>query len=532
MVRYLFRNKGLTVIYVTLMILSSTTGAGFALVMSAIVNSLGKEPLGIFLTILGAVVYVTFACVFGYACQRLENKILCEARTSLKNDLFRKIINQKPNMFLDTSISEYSNCLSMEIETYEQLYFNAVLMIPALAISFISASVIIVMSEPIMLVIMLIIAGLTYVSTRFIAKLLEQCGGDYLTATEKYICKVQDAIGGYFLVRQFCVRNIFFSQHVAVNDEMENAKKDMLDKQTMGQYLGQIIGLLSTVIIMGVATYFAHAGKVSVGMVIAFGHLMGQVISPINSFPEVVAKLHASKAYTDKYRSVLANDEEEMEVKKRVHFHEKLCVDDVSFAYADKSPVLSDFSIKFEKGKKYLITGASGCGKSTLFRLLLNYYPAEKGCIRIDNKLLTDVSVVEFNAMIGVMNQDTYLFNDTIRNNICMFQTNHLEKNIKDILEFVDMLEYIESLPEGLETVVTGNGSNMSGGQRQRLGIARVLLKNPDILLLDEPTSALDSETAKDIEEKILSISDKTIIMIAHHLKDDVRMRFDEIITL
>lgn len=197
----------------------------------------------------------------------------------------------------------------------------------------------------------------------------------------------------------------------------------------------------------------------------------------------------------------------------------KVVFDDVQFAYDPNRPILKRVSLTIEPGQKLAIVGSSGSGKSTIGRLLFRFYDVTAGAIRIDGQDVRDVTQDSLHAQIGVVPQDTVLFNDTIRYNIAYGRDNATEAEVMAAARAARLHDFIASLPQGYETPVGERGLKLSGGEKQRVGIARTLIKNPPILILDEATSALDTDTERDIQAELDAMGQgRTVLTIAHRL--------------
>ncbi|MEL7297071.1 MAG: ABC transporter ATP-binding protein [Pseudomonadota bacterium] len=201
------------------------------------------------------------------------------------------------------------------------------------------------------------------------------------------------------------------------------------------------------------------------------------------------------------------------EPKGRIEF------ENLNFSYRDDVPVLRDINIDIPAGDTIALVGQTGSGKSTIIKLLLRFYTPQSGQIRLDNQALQSLSLDSLRRHIGLVSQDVFLFHGTIRENIAYGRDDASEQEILEAARAAEALEFIEKLPDGLDTMVGEQGQKLSGGQRQRLSIARALLKDPAVLILDEATSAVDNETEAAIQRSLLKISqDRTTIVIAHRL--------------
>lgn len=202
-----------------------------------------------------------------------------------------------------------------------------------------------------------------------------------------------------------------------------------------------------------------------------------------------------------------------------------IVLSDVTFGY-NKCMVLNGCSYRFEKGKHYALLGESGAGKSTLLHLLACVYDNYTGTVSIGNMELKTAGRRSIAKKMAVVSQSTFLFHDTIKNNITLFDDSYSDEEVKLAAEKAGLAKLLRKLPDGLSTELTDDGNNLSGGERQRIGLARALLRNVDILLLDEFTANLDEQTASELEENVLS-QNKTILAVTHRMQEEVLSKYD-----
>jgi ABC-type multidrug transport system fused ATPase/permease subunit len=206
--------------------------------------------------------------------------------------------------------------------------------------------------------------------------------------------------------------------------------------------------------------------------------------------------------------------------------------DHVHFSYSpDENEVLSEINFSVSPGKRVAIVGASGAGKSTIVNLVLRFWDPTRGLIRLDGQNMREYALADLRKIVGVVAQDTYLFNDTIRGNLLLARADASDSDIEQALEQAQLADYVRKLPRGLGTWVGEQGLRLSGGERQRLSIARTLLKNPSLLILDEATTNLDPVTERDLLAALnVLMQGRTTLIITHRLIDMERM--DEILVL
>ena len=202
-----------------------------------------------------------------------------------------------------------------------------------------------------------------------------------------------------------------------------------------------------------------------------------------------------------------------------------VCFKNVSFAYDGERFVLNQLNLTIEKGKRYLLKGPSGCGKTTAINLLLKYYDATDGNIEIDGIPLLKIGSAY--KLITVVRQEAILFNDTLRNNLTMYQKVS-DGRLLEVLNNVGLDKYANT--QALNGIIMENGANFSGGEKKRICLARALLRDTDVLILDEPLANLDSVTAERIEDLLLSIQNKTILVVSHQFTDEKLCRFDKVL--
>ena len=212
------------------------------------------------------------------------------------------------------------------------------------------------------------------------------------------------------------------------------------------------------------------------------------------------------------------------------HFENNIKFDNVSFMY-DKRKVLDNVTFTFKKGGKYALVGKSGSGKSTLVKLLLKYYTNYEGNITIDNNNIKDLSFTSLYSNISIIQQDVFMFDASLKENITLFYDYNTDEIYNSIVKS-GMKDFVDILPDKEESHIGENGNFISGGEKQRISIARSVIRNTPVLILDEATSSLDKETSYKIEKTLLDMKDLTIIFITHKLSEDLLNRCDEIIVM
>ncbi len=283
-------------------------------------------------------------------------------------------------------------------------------------------------------------------------------------------------------------------------------------------------------------TYHAVRGVIAVATVSLLFGLANNVGNPVAGLLGYLGAINGTKEVRKKCQELLDEDAGEQsgnedpdlyqrEADVSVSFH------NVQFGYTEDKRILDGFTFCFEKGKKYALYGASGCGKSTVFRLIKGYCTPDSGSVMIGQSDVSEMKPDVINHYISYISQVPFVFAGTIRENLAMFRKEYTDQEMLDALEAAGLADLIRSLPGGLDEEIYEGGKNFSGGEKQRITIARALLHPSAVLLVDEGTSALDNETAYQVEQNLLSQKGRTVIAINHRVNDSVRL-YDEIVMI
>jgi len=286
--------------------------------------------------------------------------------------------------------------------------------------------------------------------------------------------------------------------------------------------IAQIIVIMSGITIMLVMTAFGiRSNDISIGGFVVINAYMLQLYQPLNFLGSVYREIQQSLVDMENMFNLL---DEKSKVKDslkqlKINNNTEIKFSNISFGYDERRTVIKDISFEVPNGKKVAIVGPTGAGKSTISRLLFRFYDPTNGSIYINDENINSISQHSLRKIIGVVPQDTVLFNDTIHYNISYGDPKASEDDIINAAKNADIHDFVISLPDGYETIVGERGLKLSGGEKQRVAIARTFLKNPKILFFDEATSALDSSTEKEIQKNLENISkNKTTLIIAHRL--------------
>ncbi len=345
---------------------------------------------------------------------------------------------------------------------------------------------------------------------------------------------LQDTLGGIKVVKSFTGEEIEEKKFDKSNHAFLESKKDNYKQMALFHSGNNFFeGLLFVTVIVAGGVFIAK-GQMTVEDMAIYALYINIFINPVNVLVEFTEQLQKGLAGFGRFCEVMETQPEIVDkegAKELTHVEGVIDYEDVSFAYGEEDSVLDHISLHVDKGKNIAIVGPSGGGKTTLCSLLPRFYDVTGGSVKIDGVDIRDVTQRSLRSFIGIVQQDVYLFNGTVRENIAYGKPDATMDEIREAAEKADLIGFINTLSDGFDTLVGERGARLSGGQKQRIAIARVFLKNPPILILDEATSALDNESERYVQESLEKLSvGRTTITIAHRLS--TILGADEIIVL
>ncbi len=306
------------------------------------------------------------------------------------------------------------------------------------------------------------------------------------------------------------------------NDDYAATMISVARKRELSSPLSEILGTLGLVIILIVGGSWVIGGHIQPSVFIFFVIIFARLIPPIQSIVKAYNSLQKGSASAKRFLEVLDADEVILEKPHALTlptFSSELICHDVGFHFDDGIPILQHIDLRIAKGDTVAIVGPSGAGKSTLVDLLPRFYDCTSGHISIDGHTITDLNINSLRRQFGLVSQNCILFNDTVAANIAFGSERYSREQIRQAARIAHADEFIDSLPQGYDTLIGDRGLNLSGGQRQRLSIARAVLRETPILILDEATSALDSESERAVQQALETVMrGRTSIVIAHRL--------------
>lgn len=488
----------------------------------------GARPLGQLAQITGGFILLCAALfLLKYAS---EPRFIEKAMRQYKDFAFQKLTEKSISSFRAESTAAYLSALTNDAASIEADDLSQLLSVITKAVTFFGALAMMLWYSPLMTA---IAAGVTVLP--LIASLLT---GGQLQAAEKrvsdqnrdFTAALSDCLGGFSVVKTFRAEKEIFRLFAESNCALEQEKFSRRRLKALVGMIGATTGIIAQLGVFLAGAYLALTGKgLTAGAVILFVNLMNFMIEPVAELPALLAARKAARGLIAKLADALEQDDVQPDGVQIAPLMRQLRLEDVRFSYDGETEILRGVSAVFDAGKAYAIVGASGSGKSTLLNLLTTPGMAYAGKILLDGTELRTVSPESLYETVSVIQQNVFVFNASIRDNVTMFRSFPPE----ELAQAVRRAQLEALLAERGEDYLCGeNGSGLSGGEKQRISIARSLLKHASVLLADEATAALDAQTAHQVTDDILSLSGVTRIVVTHTLEQAALRRYDGILVL
>lgn len=356
-----------------------------------------------------------------------------------------------------------------------------------------------------------------------IGKSLKKDSKEGQTRLANIIANIEETISGLRIIKAFNAIDYTNEKFEEQNSGYSKLLKSVHRKRDLSSPMSELLSavVISIVLWFGSTLILSGSASITAANFIAYIIVFSQIIPPAKSFSHGFYNLQKGMASAERVFEILDADEvifEKDNAKHITEFKDSIKYNNVVFRYG-KDDVLKNINLNIEKGKMIALVGESGGGKSTMVDLLPRFYDVCEGSITIDGTDIRDYKINDLRALMGIVSQESILFNDTVHNNIAFGMKNATREDVIEAAKVANAHDFIMQLENGYDTYIGDRGMNLSGGQRQRLSIARAVLKNPPILILDEATSSLDTESEKLVQDALSKImSNRTSVVIAHRL--------------
>jgi len=479
------------------------------------------------------VVAILFKNIFRYLALFFMASVRNGIVRNYRNEIYHKITVLPLSFFSEEKkgniLSKITNDLK-EIEWSALRSLEAVFRDPVNIIIFFGF---LIFMSPKLTLFVIVFLPVTAIVISIITKSLKKSASQAQRKVADLVSYVEETLSGLKVIKGFNNEELFRQRFEAKNDDYTNSMNKMLRRIDLASPVSETLGVATIAVVLWFGGKMVIQGEIESSFFIGYIALLTQLIPSFKSLTTAISDVKRASASMERIKEITDANES---IKDSVNaapidaFKHSVEYKNVSFKY-EKQYVLRNVSFHIEKGKTIALVGASGSGKSTLADLLPRFYDISEGDILIDGKSIKSLSITSLRNLLGIVTQQSILFNDTVYNNIAFGMKGVTEQGVINAAKIANAHEFIEKLDNGYHTTIGDGGGKLSGGQRQRLNIARAILKNPDILILDEATSALDTESEKLVQEALDNLmQNRTSLVIAHRLS--TIMHADEIIVM
>ena len=459
---------------------------------------------------------------------QLRNKLVRKIMSGYKNKVFQSILDRDYREFSKETSGKFISILTENMKKIEQDYLHQYFNISKNLSLMIFSLIAMFIGNWFLTLLVIIVSIIAMLISGFIGKKSAFIQNRVMIAEQTYLAKIKDIIAGFLVIKSFNVKEAIYQDYSYVSENLEEIYFIKGKFDVLSNVISQLSGMIVFLVAFGGGMYLVFNGYTSIGSVTAIVQLVNFVVMPVNEVGMGITKFREGQVTLEAFE---VQDVPEFQTgKTKEYFNEVITFSNVDFSYPNtEGKIFNHLSLKIQKGEKIAIVGRSGSGKSTLLNLLLRFYEVTSGHILIDNQDLQDISIESLYNLMTVVQQDVYIFDDTLKANITLNQS-FTEYDIKQAVQQSGLESYVLENELGLQVLCGENGSNLSGGQKQRLSIARALIRKTPILLLDEATSSLDNQVTTEIENSILKIQDLTALVVTHKLNKLILKKYDRIL--
>lgn len=530
--KYVFKYKLLFFMRIITISLAALSVIAFDFMMGFIVDIFANgETHKFFPIILTSIALIIILFLTEYIDGYVMSSYIKNTVNYLRTYIFSKIINKDIKDFSLDNSGKYISILYNDLKIIEDSLLNNIFQVISSFISFTISIIFLFSISPAIVLFISIFGILGFLIPNALSKKLVIEKNNYSNNLENITSVTKDLFSGFEVIKGFNIAHKINPVFKNYSNAVESSKKkcSILEAIIKGFSLSFSVTIYLGVLILG--GYLMNKGEISVGTAIIIIQLSTHIVGPVKTSISLINQIKSVSLIINKIDEILDDSSDDVENISLEKFEKNIEVKNLNFSYSNERQALKNINLTFEKNKKYAIVGESGSGKSTLTKLLMRYYKNYNGEILIDNKNLQNIFSHDLYKNISMIQQSVFMFDDSIKENIKLY-ADYSDDEIIKVCDRSGLSNLISTLPNGINSLVGENGSKLSGGEKQRIAIARSLINDTNILILDESTSALDNETAYNLETSLLSIDDLTLIVITHKLIKSLLISYDEIIVM
>ena len=488
----------------------------------------GALPLAALAEITGG--FVVLCAVLFLLKYASEPRFIARAMRQYKELAFQKLTEKSIASFRDESTAAYLSALTNDAASVEADYLAQQLAVITKTVTFFGALFMMLWYSPLLTAIAVGVTALPLAASLLTGGRLQAAEKQVSERNRDFTAALSDCLSGFAVVKTFKAEREIFQLFAESNRALEQEKFSRRRLKVLIGMIGAVTGLVAQLGVFLAGAWLALSGSgLTAGTVILFVNLMNFMIGPVSELPALLAGRRAALGLIGKLADALEKDGSAGGSRTLSRLEHGIELRDVSFGYEAGKDVLCHVSARFEAGRAYAIVGGSGSGKSTLLNLLLAENTGYRGSVLLDGTELRELSPEALYGLMSVIQQNVFVFNASIRDNVSMFRE-FPQEALDEAIRRAHLRELLDA--RGADYLCGENGKGLSGGEKQRVSIARSLLKKSSVLLVDEATAALDVQTAHQVSSDILDLTGMTRIVVTHSLEEALLRRYDGIFVL
>lgn len=488
----------------------------------------GALPLAALAEITGG--FVVLCAVLFLLKYASEPRFIARAMRQYKELAFQKLTEKSIASFRDESTAAYLSALTNDAASVEADYLAQQLAVITKTVTFFGALFMMLWYSPLLTAIAVGVTALPLAASLLTGGRLQAAEKQVSERNRDFTAALSDCLRGFAVVKTFKAEREIFQLFAESNRALEQEKFSRRRLKVLIGMIGAVTGLVAQLGVFLAGAWLALSGSgLTAGTVILFVNLMNFMIGPVSELPALLAGRRAALGLIGKLADALEKDGSAGGGRTLSRLEHGIELRDVSFGYEEGKDVLHHVSARFEAGRAYAIVGGSGSGKSTLLNLLLAENTGYRGSVLLDGTELRELSPEALYGLLSVIQQNVFVFNASIRDNVSMFRE-FPQEALDEAIRRAHLRELLDA--RGADYLCGESGKGLSGGEKQRVSIARSLLKKSSVLLVDEATAALDMRTAHQVSSDILDLTGMTRIVVTHSLEEALLRRYDGIFVL
>lgn len=518
MKRHIMRRKGLFLLTLGVIALWNLIGANITITEQRMIDAvLAMDTDNTPRLMLGVIGINALSALFYVASQLLKNAFQVTITDDMRKSIFAGVMKRSRKDFFSVNYSDYISAITNDLKLLRGQYVGMLFLTVTFGGSMALSAVLMFWYEPVVAAVAIVCAATMTILPMIMGKWMEKLSKEYSEKLAGLNTLLTELFSGFQVLRSFGVTGHARTKFDQYSTQLRKSEQKYDGMDTFSDAFAQFLSVMAQTLILVLSAWMVWEGRMTAGALVAFVGLNGNFCSGLSMVLMGIPMLRGAKPIIERVNELI-DYETTANGNSVPSLSAKLEVRNLSFGYQEDTQILENLNLSVLRGEKCALIGESGSGKTTLIRLLMGELDGYSGQIRYDGVDLNETDREAVCNIASVIHQDVFLFDDTIRNNICLYDE-FTDEEFERAVKLSGVHKFITQFAEGAEYKVGQRGEFLSGGQKQRIAIARALIRNTPFLILDEGTSALDQQTAEEIENELMAISDLTLLTITHNLR-------------